>query len=118
MNIYKYYLLKVKILPDSDRSALNLSDHFPSLYLRRDNFPKNYAKVVVLLCPYEISIANLRYHIFFNLGLNLMWNFFFDRTLSIFANYTSFPKNSYFHRAIFVINPLLVKYSTVLVFEI
>ena len=47
---------------DSNRSSLNLSNYFPNLYLRLDNFPKNYkAKVVVLFYPPEISIVNLQY---------------------------------------------------------
>ena len=33
---------------DSNRTSLNLSNNLSSLYLRLDNFPKNYAKVVVL----------------------------------------------------------------------
>ena len=35
---------------DSNRTSLNLSNNFPSLYLRLGKFPKNYVKVVVLFC--------------------------------------------------------------------
>ena len=45
---------------DSNRTSLNLSNRFPNLYLRLDNFPKNDAKVVVLFCFPDISIVNLR----------------------------------------------------------
>ena len=45
---------------ESNITSLNLSNNFPSLYLKLDNFPKNYAKVVVLFCPPEISNVNLR----------------------------------------------------------
>ena len=31
---------------DTNRTSLNLSNYFPSRYLRLDNFPKNYAKVI------------------------------------------------------------------------
>ena len=39
----------------------DLSNNFPSLYLRLDNFPKNYVKVGSLFCPPGISIVDLRY---------------------------------------------------------
>ena len=44
---------------DFNRTSHNLSNYFPSIYLRLDNFPKNYAKIVVLFCPdYLISYGN------------------------------------------------------------
>ena len=61
MIIYKSYLLNELILTDSNRTSLNLSNNFPSLYLRLDNFPKNDTKVVVLFCPLEKSIVNFSY---------------------------------------------------------
>ena len=35
---------------DSNKTPLKLSNNFPRLYLRLDNFPKNDAKVVILFC--------------------------------------------------------------------
>ena len=43
----------------SNRTSLNVSNNFPSLYLRLDNFPKYYAKLVVLFCPPKISIVRV-----------------------------------------------------------
>ena len=55
---------------DSNRKSLNLSNNFSSLYLRLDNFPKNYAKVIVLFCPPEIYRELTVCRIFFEVGLN------------------------------------------------
>ena len=51
MNISKSFLFKVEMKLDSNRTSLNSSNYFPGIYLRLENFPKNYAKVVVLFCP-------------------------------------------------------------------
>ena len=55
-NIYKSYLAYKQIQSDPNRKSLKLSNNYPSLYSKLDNFPKNVVEVVVLFCPPQMSI--------------------------------------------------------------
>ena len=51
MNIYESYLLKVEMQSDYKRILLNLSNNFPSLYLRLNNFLKKLRQSCRLVLP-------------------------------------------------------------------
>ena len=59
----EYHLAKEQIYSNSNITSLNLYNTFPSLYLRLDDFPKNYVKDVVLFCLPGKSLLKKK-HIF------------------------------------------------------
>ena len=52
-----------------------MSDTFSNLYLRIEDFPKNFIKVVALFCLPGISIVNLRYYFYFEV-MKLKFTFY------------------------------------------
>ena len=83
MNIYKSYLVKEHIYSDSNRASIHLSNTFFNLYLRPDDFPKNYVKFVALFCPPGISIVNLRYSFVVEQNFLSIYFFFFRNRMTL-----------------------------------